>query len=277
MNADDESDPNDDSSDAGPALDALLDAYALKDERRTGWQLRGVDAPESVAAHVGRRVPRVGPRRPVPGGPARPRPRPRAPARRRPRRGGGRDRRRRDARRFDGGLGGRRRQRGGRARGDGRPRGRAPRPYSRRVGGLRGPRVARGDTRQECDLLDVCLQAVLYERGGRYDPPAATRERSASTTTSTNSSRRPNPAFKPRPVGSCSPGSASGTGPLATTSRSPSGPSVRVASSTTVVELQNDDCRDSTAGSAAKIARTLTTEPVLKSESFHHACPRTLI
>jgi len=129
---------------------------------------------------------------------------------------------------------------------------------------------------KECDLLDVCLQAVLYERGGRYDPPAATRERSASTTTSTNSSRRPNPAFKPRPVGGCSPGSASGTGPLAT-SRSPSGPSVRVASSTTVVELQNDDCRDSTAGSAAKIARTLTTEPVLKSESFHHACPRTLI
>jgi len=52
MNADDESDPNDDSSDAGPALDALLDAYALKDERRTGWQLRGVDAPESVAAHT---------------------------------------------------------------------------------------------------------------------------------------------------------------------------------------------------------------------------------
>ena len=35
-----------------PALDALLDAYALKDERRTGWQLRGVDAPESVAAHT---------------------------------------------------------------------------------------------------------------------------------------------------------------------------------------------------------------------------------
>jgi putative hydrolase of HD superfamily len=35
-----------------PALDALLDAYALKNERRTGWQLRGVDAPESVAAHA---------------------------------------------------------------------------------------------------------------------------------------------------------------------------------------------------------------------------------
>jgi len=45
MSSDDESDPNDDSSDADPAVDALLDAYALKDERRTGWQLRGVDAP----------------------------------------------------------------------------------------------------------------------------------------------------------------------------------------------------------------------------------------
>ncbi|GAB7010380.1 HD domain-containing protein [Halorubrum trueperi] len=35
-----------------PTIDALLDAYALKDERRTGWQLRGVDDPESVAAHA---------------------------------------------------------------------------------------------------------------------------------------------------------------------------------------------------------------------------------
>lgn len=34
-----------------PALDAVLAAYELKDERRTGWQLRGVDDPESVAAH----------------------------------------------------------------------------------------------------------------------------------------------------------------------------------------------------------------------------------
>ncbi|WP_049982672.1 HD family hydrolase [Halorubrum sp. BV1] len=38
-------------ADSDPALDALCDAYALKDERRTGWQLRGVDDPESVAAH----------------------------------------------------------------------------------------------------------------------------------------------------------------------------------------------------------------------------------
>ena len=35
----------------GDALDALEAGFALKDERRTGWQLRGVDDPESVAAH----------------------------------------------------------------------------------------------------------------------------------------------------------------------------------------------------------------------------------
>ncbi|ESS03824.1 MAG: putative hydrolase of HD superfamily [uncultured archaeon A07HR67] len=35
-----------------PAVDAVLDAYVIKDERRTGWQLRGVDDPESVAAHT---------------------------------------------------------------------------------------------------------------------------------------------------------------------------------------------------------------------------------
>ncbi|MFC6826455.1 HD domain-containing protein [Halopelagius fulvigenes] len=32
-------------------LDALLETYGLKDERRTGWQLRDVSDPESVAAH----------------------------------------------------------------------------------------------------------------------------------------------------------------------------------------------------------------------------------
>ncbi|GAB3705959.1 HD domain-containing protein [Halorubrum pallidum] len=42
----------DDDPDLDPALDALCDAYALKDERRTGWQLRGVEDPESVAAHT---------------------------------------------------------------------------------------------------------------------------------------------------------------------------------------------------------------------------------
>jgi putative hydrolase of HD superfamily len=40
-----------DDDDRDAALDAVLAAYDLKDERRTGWQLRGVDAPESVAAH----------------------------------------------------------------------------------------------------------------------------------------------------------------------------------------------------------------------------------
>jgi putative hydrolase of HD superfamily len=34
------------------ALDALEECVGLKDERRTGWQLRGVDDPESVAAHT---------------------------------------------------------------------------------------------------------------------------------------------------------------------------------------------------------------------------------
>ena len=34
------------------ALEALARAYALKDETRTGWQLRGVEEPESVAAHA---------------------------------------------------------------------------------------------------------------------------------------------------------------------------------------------------------------------------------
>jgi len=41
-----------DESAVDTALDAVIDAYALKDERRTGWQLRGVDDPESVAAHA---------------------------------------------------------------------------------------------------------------------------------------------------------------------------------------------------------------------------------
>ncbi|MDZ5812586.1 HD domain-containing protein [Halorubrum sp. AD140] len=51
--ADDEPESGgEDARDAETALDALLDAYALKDERRTGWQLRGVEAPESVAAHA---------------------------------------------------------------------------------------------------------------------------------------------------------------------------------------------------------------------------------
>lgn len=47
--------PDDDSApapDDDSALDAVIAAYALKDERRTGWELRGVDEPESVAAHA---------------------------------------------------------------------------------------------------------------------------------------------------------------------------------------------------------------------------------
>ncbi|SNR43564.1 HD domain-containing protein [Halorubrum vacuolatum] len=39
-------------ADLDAAVDALCDAYALKDEARTGWTLRGVDDPESVAAHT---------------------------------------------------------------------------------------------------------------------------------------------------------------------------------------------------------------------------------
>lgn len=33
-------------------FDALLEALELKDELRTGWVLRGIDTPESVAAHT---------------------------------------------------------------------------------------------------------------------------------------------------------------------------------------------------------------------------------
>ncbi|WP_226481259.1 HD domain-containing protein [Natrinema amylolyticum] len=33
-------------------FDALLEAFELKDERRTGWVLRGIESPESVAAHT---------------------------------------------------------------------------------------------------------------------------------------------------------------------------------------------------------------------------------
>ena len=37
---------------ADDPLEALARAYALKDETRTGWQLREVEDPESVAAHT---------------------------------------------------------------------------------------------------------------------------------------------------------------------------------------------------------------------------------
>lgn len=51
-------DPPADADGAQPAvadalgIEALLSAYALKDERRTGWQLRGVTDPETVAGHT---------------------------------------------------------------------------------------------------------------------------------------------------------------------------------------------------------------------------------
>ncbi|MEF8806417.1 HD domain-containing protein [Natronomonas sp.] len=41
----------DDSFDADETIEALTHAYGLKDEIRTGWQLRGIERPESVAAH----------------------------------------------------------------------------------------------------------------------------------------------------------------------------------------------------------------------------------
>jgi putative hydrolase of HD superfamily len=45
------SDPSGGASIPGSVIESLLEALALKDERRTGWQLRGVEEPESVAAH----------------------------------------------------------------------------------------------------------------------------------------------------------------------------------------------------------------------------------
>lgn len=51
----DAEDSLDDTEESGPAssaeITAVIDAVQLKDERRTGWQLRGVSEPESVAAH----------------------------------------------------------------------------------------------------------------------------------------------------------------------------------------------------------------------------------
>lgn len=37
--------------DTEDSLDTLLEAYDLKDEKRSGWQIRGVHRPESVAGH----------------------------------------------------------------------------------------------------------------------------------------------------------------------------------------------------------------------------------
>lgn len=46
-----DADLSDDDGVPADPLDALVTALALKDERRTGWQLRGVTDPEPVAAH----------------------------------------------------------------------------------------------------------------------------------------------------------------------------------------------------------------------------------
>lgn len=45
-------DSREDEAQRAAELDALVAALALKDERRTGWQLRGVEDPETVAGHT---------------------------------------------------------------------------------------------------------------------------------------------------------------------------------------------------------------------------------
>jgi putative hydrolase of HD superfamily len=175
-----EPDPDDDvrnARDPDPAIDALLDAYALKDERRTGWELRGVDAPESVAAHawgVAYLVLTLGDRfrTDLPGLDL--------------------DRALRLAVVHDvaeaetGDV-------ATRADSTAETTDPAAKEAAEReaMAGLAGPlpdRVrdaweayeARDSPEavlvKECDLLDVCLQAVVYERGGRYDPAAGDPE-----------------------------------------------------------------------------------------------------
>ncbi|MDJ1431110.1 HD domain-containing protein [Halostagnicola sp. A-GB9-2] len=48
---DPENEPNTE-NDVDDQLETILRAFLLKDEGRTGWQLRGVDNPESVAGHT---------------------------------------------------------------------------------------------------------------------------------------------------------------------------------------------------------------------------------
>ncbi|SEW22433.1 HD domain-containing protein [Natrinema salifodinae] len=55
MADDRESEPEPESeseSELGLELERLVELLALKDERRTGWDLRGIEEPESVAAHT---------------------------------------------------------------------------------------------------------------------------------------------------------------------------------------------------------------------------------
>jgi putative hydrolase of HD superfamily len=172
----DEPDPDTDSS-----IDALLDAYALKDERRTGWQLRGVDAPESVAAHtwgVAYLVLALGDRfrDDLPGADL--------------------DRALRlavvhDVAEAETGDAATRADSTADSA-DPEAKEAAEREAMAALGGPLPDRVrdaweayeARESPEavlvKECDLLDVCLQAVLYERDDRYDPadgdPAAFRE-----------------------------------------------------------------------------------------------------
>ncbi|EMA61843.1 HD domain-containing protein [Halorubrum kocurii] len=181
--AGDEPDPDAEAPDSPDelALDALLDAYALKDERRTGWQLRGVDAPESVAAHtwgVAYLVLALGDRfrTDLPGLDL--------------------DRALRLAVVHDvaeaetGDVATRADSTADTVDPDAKAA--AEREAMRDLAGPLPDRVREAweayEAREspeavlvkECDLLDVCLQAVLYERGDRYDPadgdPGAFRE-----------------------------------------------------------------------------------------------------
>ena len=161
--------PDDDAD----ALDAICDAYALKGERRTGWQLRGVDDPESVAAHtwgVAYLVVALGDRfrADLPGVDL--------------------DRALRLAVVHDvaeaetGDVATRADSTA--AQPDPAAKEAAEREAMTALAGPLSDRVrdaweayeARESPEavlvKECDLLDVCLQAVVYERGGRYDPAA---------------------------------------------------------------------------------------------------------
>jgi len=168
-NAGDEIPPDDDAD----ALDAICDAYALKDEGRTGWQLRGVDDPESVAAHtwgVAYLVVALGDRfrADLPGVDL--------------------DRALRLAVVHDvaeaetGDVATRADSTA--AQPDPAAKEATEREAMTALAGPLSDRVrdaweayeARESPEavlvKECDLLDVCLQAVVYERGGRYDPAA---------------------------------------------------------------------------------------------------------
>ncbi|TKX63455.1 HD domain-containing protein [Halorubrum sp. ASP1] len=168
-------------ADAERAFDAVLAAYDLKDERRTGWQLRGVDAPKSVAAHswgVAYLVVTLGDRfrEDLPGVDL--------------------DRALRLAVVHDvaeaetGDVATRADStadavdRGAKAAAEREAMSDLAGPLPERVADAWEAYEARESPEavlvKECDLLDVCLQALLYERDDRYDPergePDAFRE-----------------------------------------------------------------------------------------------------